>query len=349
MPLSIYQSLSKIKFQRKSYTFKFRFITFIGIHIPLIGFAAVLYFDSGSMDARTALSLLLFLTLTSTLVTIIFLKQLLSPIRMSVAAIENFERSSVLPDLPIRYADEAGTLMAKLQTTLLELHNHIQEKKDLALLLSNDLRQPFSQIMGILEIIKLEEDPHKVNAYCNQMIAEGRKQLEFLEYVVDELKNSHIDKPQKECTYISVCELLDEVVKNLTPIAGRKGVSILLSCKCNTLLEIEEEELKTAFSNILTHAMKYSFPGGIVEISAIQKKKDVEIDIRDFGVGFGEKESVSIFKRFVQGQSGTQGEAATTHNLFTARRSVEDHRGSIEVKSAGYGKGTEFKICLPGV
>lgn len=194
MPLSIYQSLSKIKFQRKSYTFKFRFITFIGIHIPLIGFATVLYFDSGSIDARTALSLLLFLTLTSTLVTITFLKQLLSPIRMSVAAIESFERSGVLPNLPVRYADEAGTLMAKLQTTLFELHNHIQEKKDLATLLSKDLRQPFSQIMGIMEIIKLEEDPQKVNAYCNQMIAEGRKQLEFLEYVVDELKNSHINK-----------------------------------------------------------------------------------------------------------------------------------------------------------
>lgn len=349
MPLSIYQSLSKIKFKQKSYSFKFRYVTFIGIHIPLIGFALALLFDSGSMDSQTALSILLILTLASTLITLTILKQLLSPIRMSVDAIENFERHSILPTLPVRYLDEAGTLMAKLQSTLLGLHDHIQEKKDLAVLLSNDLRQPFSQMMGIMEIIKLEDNPIKVNAYCNQMIAEGRKSLKFLEYVLEELKTSHINKMEKEYTYLSVCELLNEVVENLNPSAGKKGVSIQISCKCNTLLEINEEELKTALGNVLTNAMKYSFPGGIIEIVAAQKNHDVEISIRDFGVGFGEKEATNLFKRFVQGPSGTQGEAATGYGLFSARKSIEDHRGSIEAKSEGHGKGTEFKICLPGV
>ncbi len=349
MPLSIYQSLSKIKFQQKSYSFKFRFITFIGIHIPLIGFASVLLIDSVAIDAQSALSLLLILTLASTLLTLYFLKKLLSPIRMSVKAIEDYERYSVLPTLPVKYADEAGTLMAKLQATLLGLNDHIQEKKDLSLLLSNDLRQPFSQMMGIMEIIKLEDNPVKVSAYCNQMIAEGRKSLKFLEYVLDELKTSHLSKPEKDYAYVSVCELLNEVVESMKTTAGKKEVSILISCKCNTLLEIDEKELKTALSNVLTNALKYSFPGGIIEIVAIPKNRDVEIIIRDFGVGFGEKEATNLFKRFVQSPSGTQGEASPGYGLFSARKSIEHHRGCIDVKSEGYGKGSVFKICLPGV
>lgn len=347
MTRSIYARLSRIKFKRDSYSFKFLLVSIVGIHIPLIGFVSFLLIGGSKIDSSTTTLILLVLTLTATLVTGSLLKKLTSPIEMSVDAIQKYNRFHTLPTLPVGYSDEAGTLMAKLQTTITQLHNHIEEKQDLATLLAQDLRQPFSQMMGILEIIKLENNPKKVDLYCNRMIAEGKRRLEFLEYVLEELQNPEFESDENERTYITLPELISGVAENLHSAATKKRIIFFISSKCNPVIEGNEEELNKALSAVFKMALKYSFPGGKITIESDNYANAAQITIRDFGIGFDEKMHRNLFKRFIQSPPGTQGENTAEFGLFKARKYIENHRGTLTAESEGYGKGSTYRIKLP--
>lgn len=330
-----------------SYSARLIFYSVLGIHLPLIGFISFVKISSIAIEPSVIISLLLVLTVASTLVTVPIINRILNPLKASSRVLEDYYVEKILP-IPLQYNGERNDiLLTRLQRTVISLHAHIQEKKDLSRLLSQDLRQPFAQMMGIFEIIKLEDDHLKINAYCNQMIAEGKKQLGFLEYVLDELNTSHTGESKTEKTYITVNELINNAVERSTSTANNKNISFMIASRCNPVLELEEIESTEALAKVLANSIKYSFPKGVVKIQTTMEKNFVEITVSDTGVGFEKEERKSLFKRFVRAQTGTQGEDSTIHSLFTAKETIEKQGGTIELSSEGRGTGSSFKIILP--
>lgn len=335
------------KSAKLSYSTKLIFLSVLGIHLPLTGILVFVKFSGSSVDPSAIITLLLFLTVGSTLITIPVINKVLNPLKAGTKVLEDYYGEERLPN-PMEFTGERNNIdLSRLQRTVISLHAHIQEKKDLAKLLSQDLRQPFAQMMGIFEIIKLEEDHTKINAYCNQMIAEGKKQLGFLEYVLDELNTSHTNEPSTEKSYVTVNELINSAVERSNTTASNKNVSFMIASRCNPVLELEESESTEALTKVLANSIKYSFPKGVVKIQTAMEKNFVEITVTDTGVGFEKEERKTLFKRFVRAQVGTQGEDSTKHSLYTAKQTIENQGGTIELLSDGHGKGSTFKIHLP--
>lgn len=330
-----------------SYYTKLILFAVLGIHLPLIGFISFVKLTDLAIEPSVLISLLLFLTVGSTLITIPVLKKILHPLKAGSKVLEDYYGGEILPN-PAQYTGERSAIeLTRLQRTVISLHAHIQEKKDLSRLLSQDLRQPFAQMMGIFEIIKLEDDHLKIDAYCNQMIAEGKKQLGFLEYVLEELNTSHTEAPTSEKSYITLNELINNAVERSNKAARDKNVSFMIASRCNPVLELEETESIEALNKVLANSIKYSFPKGIVKIQTTLDKHCVEITITDTGIGFENEERKTLFKRFVRPQIGTQGEDSTKHSLFTAKQTIEKQGGTIEISSPGRGSGSTFKIVMP--
>lgn len=335
------------KSAKLSYSTKLIFYSILGIHLPLIGFISFITLSNLEIETSFIISLLLFLTVGATLITIPIINRILNPLKASSKVLEDYYGEEILPN-PAQYPGEGVDIsLTRLRRTVISLHAHIQEKKDLSRLLSQDLRQPFAQMMGIFEIIKLEDDHIKINAYCNQMIAEGKKQLGFLEYVLDELNTSHTDESIIEKSYITVNELINNAVERSNTTASNKNVSFMIASRCNPVLELEETESTEALTKVLANSIKYSFPKGVVKIQTALEKNFVEITVTDTGMGFEKEERKSLFKRFVRVQTGTQGEDSTKHSLFTAKETIEKQGGTIELNSDGRGTGSSFKIVLP--
>ena len=290
---------------------------------------------------------MLFLTVGATLVSVPFINRALDPFKASSKVLEDYYGEDILPNPLQSTGERSDIVLSRLQRTVMSLHAHIQEKKDLSRLLSQDLRQPFAQMMGVFEIIKLEDDPVKVNAYCNQMIAEGKKQLSFLEYVLQELNTSHTEEATLEKSYVTVNELINHAIEKSDTTARNKNVSFMIASRCNPVLELEEIESIKALTNVLANSIKYSFPKGVIKIGTSLEKNFVQITVSDTGVGFEKEERKSLFKRFVRAQTGTQGESSTEHSLFMAKQIIEKQGGTIELNSDGRGKGSSFKITLP--
>lgn len=143
---NMYERLSALKPLSKSYTFKFLFIAFLGIHIPLIGLIVFTLFKPDGLDKLSVIGITLVLTLAATGITLFTLNGLLMPLRHSRRALQDYRYQRILPNLPTHYPDEAGQLMHNIQFTLTELNDLLEEKKDLTSLLSHDLRIPLRNV-----------------------------------------------------------------------------------------------------------------------------------------------------------------------------------------------------------
>jgi signal transduction histidine kinase len=111
----------------------------------------------------------------------------------------------------------------------------------------------------------------------------------------------------------------------------------------------DPEELRTAVSNLLDNAVKYS-PNGVhiaVELEARDEKR-VVLRVRDAGVGIPEHELKRIFKRFYRvTQRSLSQVKGTGLGLFIVRSIARKHGGRVFAQSDGAGKGTTVTLELP--
>src|SRR5229473_3898093 len=113
----------------------------------------------------------------------------------------------------------------------------------------------------------------------------------------------------------------------------------------------DSEELRTAVSNVLDNAVKYS--GGQVEISVrveTPDEKHVTLSVRDQGVGIPAGELKRIFKRFYRVSNRSLSHVKGTGlGLFIVRAIVRKHGGRVFAESEGEGRGTTVVLELPRV
>src|SRR5690606_2423878 len=152
--LSRHESRKSVKL---SYSTKLIFFSVLGIHLPLIGLLFV-KLSNLTIEPSAIISLLLFLTVGATLITIPVINRILNPLKAGSKVLQDYYGEEILP-IPAQYAGDRSDIdLTRLQRTVISLHAHIQEKKDIACLHSQDIRQHLAQMIGKFEINKLEDD-----------------------------------------------------------------------------------------------------------------------------------------------------------------------------------------------
>ena len=115
-------------------------------------------------------------------------------------------------------------------------------------------------------------------------------------------------------------------------------------------LEIDGDEvrLNQVFQNLLHNAAKYTPPGGEIHVAARREGDEAVISVRDNGVGMTPELAASAFEIFRQGsQSLDRPHGGLGVGLTRVQRLVQLHGGSVEAKSEGQGRGSEFIVRLP--
>ncbi|AKF08643.1 sensor histidine kinase [Sandaracinus amylolyticus] len=99
-----------------------------------------------------------------------------------------------------------------------------------------------------------------------------------------------------------------------------------------------------ALSNLIGNAIKFTPPGGHIEVRAVDDASELTIEVSDTGPGIGPEDQVSIFDPYWTSADSTR--RGTGLGLAIARGIVEAHGGAISVSST-LGRGTTFVITLP--
>lgn len=348
-PLSpIYLSLSRFRILSRSYSLKFLFIAFLGIHIPLIGIILYLLFGPAQLQPLPIFLIVLALTLAATAVTLFLLNGLLYPLMQSKMALERYLDERKLPDLPQQYTDEAGILMKKVQQTIMALNTMLEEKRDLAALLSHDLKQPLSIIGTTADAISTTSDPETIRKFSGNISKMVKDQFSLMEDVLELLKYDVIDNSKDQHTTLPVENFMEDVIDGAQMQASLKNITIQCHFDYDGLITVNMELFRQVIKNLLHNAIKFSYRGGTIQLQVQQEGDDVQISVIDSGKGFRPEIKEKLFQRFTsEGQKGTADEPSTGIGLHICKKIVELHHGSIDAASKGPETGARFTVKIP--
>ena len=269
--------------------------------------------------------------------------KLSQPISLVRKAVNDYAASKVLPALPAGGNDEAWMLMQDIQAVLEQVNEQLTEKSDMIDLLSHDLRSPVTRIMGLSNVIKLNDDPESVEL-ADMISNECRNLLSLMENILLMFKGDVLAfAPQN----VNLLRLANETVQFFSLLAGQKNLEFKVDIDEKLFINVQHGLFTQALRNILGNAIKFSRENKAIFISAGQVGHEVNITIRDEGLGLGQKELLQIFERFTKaGKKGTHGETSIGLGLYLCKKIIEKQGGKISARSEGADKGAVFTITL---
>lgn len=346
-PMKTYDKLSKIPFLKK-YSFKFLFVAFIGIHIPLIGLIIFLIFGGNDVFSPLSvfISVLLF-TLLAAILTLFVLNKLLEPIIFAKKSLSSYITNKSVPNLPTKYTDEIGILLKEIQFSVQTLDELINEKQDLIGLMSHDLKNPLAAVMTYSELIPSADTDEKRENLKEKISSAAKVQKEIINAVLDLLEREEIIITPEMMTSVNLEELFKEIESIYSEEITNKKLNISYNLEAKTIRG-RMDLLKQVFSNIISNAIKFTPDGGDINVHSYPNGNDTVVKVADSGIGFLPEVSETIFNRFTkEKRKGTKGESTTGLGLYLCRKIIDRHSGNITATSAGNGSGSTFQIVLP--
>lgn len=250
----------------------------------------------------------------------------------------------------------------KIQRTLDELIHKLQEdnerlkrldeqKTEFVSLASHQLRGPLSIIQGYVSMIT-DGDFGKVPKNLKDPLGRILRSSSALGFLInDYLDVSRIEKGEMEYIIedVNVSELVAEIFKEFKLIAKNSKISFKLDRKSDKdyFIRADKNKLKQIIANLVDNAIKYTKKGS-VNISCERTSDFITIAVQDTGVGFDQKDSEEIFKKFKRSKSAINIDVSGTGiGLFVAKVMTEAQNGKIYAKSGGVGKGSIFTVKFP--
>lgn len=140
---------------------------------------------------------------------------------------------------------------------------------------------------------------------------------------------------------------LEEETDLLLSSAQQKGIELQMNIPINTSVYADKYMLRTIFRNIISNAIKYTYPGGIIKVSVENKQSNWLFEVNDNGVGMEPSVRDSIFIIGAhKSKDGTQKEQGTGLGLILCKEFIERNAGKIWVESK-VGEGSSFYFTLP--
>ncbi|MGD8397448.1 MAG: ATP-binding protein [Anaerolineae bacterium] len=223
-----------------------------------------------------------------------------------------------------------------------------QMKDNLIRDVSHELRTPLAKVhMGLdllSEVIEQEPiDQARATRVCEMASRNVERLLHTLEAMLD-LSRLEAGMWRFRHDSVDVCELVDEVLSFVAPLAKIKGLDLEASCSPDVSeLTGDRDKLFQVVLNLVENAIKFSDKGR-VSVSAQVQDGLVELAVSDEGEGIDPENLDRIFERFFQEKVRSEGVGI---GLTISQAIVEAHQGRIWAVSEGRGQGSTFHVALP--
>lgn len=228
-------------------------------------------------------------------------------------------------------------------------HNMDQMKKDFIANVSHELRTPISLLQGYTESIVdgIVTEPEEIHESLSIVLDETKR----LNRLVNELLNvARMDAEglTVEKVVQPIDRLLDKVQQKYQKQAKDLGLNMNLSPNThNQMWYYDADRIEQVLTNLIDNASRYTEPGDEIKIEFGETQTENILYISDTGSGIAPEHLQQVFDRFYKVDTARKrGKQGTGLGLFICRMIIDEHGGSIDVKSS-LGKGTTFIITLP--
>ena len=224
-----------------------------------------------------------------------------------------------------------------------------QRKDEFLAMLGHELRNPLSAIGSAVQVMQLRQND--ANAVAKATAVLTRQVVHMTRLVDDLLDVSRITRGKIELRrcFVDVVAVVKRAIDTAHPLIEAQQHRLEPTLPDEELIvDGDPTRLEQVVINLLGNAAKYTPPGGDIKILVRRVGPDVEIAVRDSGIGIPAESLRNIFDLFTQLQNSlarTQGGLGI--GLTLVRSLVEMHGGSIRAASEGLSHGSEFTVKLP--
>jgi PAS domain S-box-containing protein len=230
-----------------------------------------------------------------------------------------------------------------------EVREADRRKDEFLATLAHELRNPLAPVRNALEVLKLAHGDATLTEKARMTI---ERQIEYMVRLVDDLLDlSHImrGKINLRKERVALDAIVHRALETTAPQINTHNHELLVQLPpFDMWLEGDEVRLAQVVANLLSNAAKYTDSGGHIWLDAQLVQDQLEIRVRDDGIGMHPKMLSRIFDLFQQIDSSLErSHGGLGIGLTLVRRLVEMHGGTVSAFSEGKGHGSEFVIRLP--
>ena len=215
---------------------------------------------------------------------------------------------------------------------------------------SHELRTPLNSILGWARLLKNGNlDPRQSTKAVRTIIKNAESQNRLIQDLLD-VARMISGKLELDLENVPVSEFVSHSVETVRPEADKHHVSIDLEISDGSGAEIisgDRVRLEQIVGNLLTNAVKFSPEGSTVNVDVLSSDGQVEIAVRDRGVGISKEFLPLVFERFRQEAATAKQSGGLGLGLAVVRNLTELHGGTVRALSDGENRGSTFIVRLP--
>jgi two-component system phosphate regulon sensor histidine kinase PhoR len=267
--------------------------------------------------------------------------QRLSPITLEIG---NNGAKRILSLALIEVAENSRLLLSR---DITELSRIDVMRRDFIANVSHELRTPLTVISGFLEQLTVEAttDPAALRGFLALMNEQAQRMNRLVGdlLTLSRLENSTQPPGEEVVDVAALADLLADEARALS--GGRHEIKVIE--RSAVLVRGNGDELRSAFGNLVSNAVRYTPPGGWVHISWRDKPQALCFEVADSGIGVAPEHVPRITERFYRVDKGRSAQTGGTGlGLAIVKHVLVRHQGKLEIESE-IGRGSKFCATLP--
>lgn len=221
-------------------------------------------------------------------------------------------------------------------------------KDEFVAMLAHELRNPLAPIMHAVHLLQTTDEAVPAPKLIEMIERQTQKLAKLVDELLDMARISRgtIELQREPTELLAIARAAAEAAR---PRAELRQHSLTLALPSTPMhIDGDPVRLEQVISNLLENAVKYSPPGGRIELTLTRDQDEAVLSVRDTGIGLAPEMVENIFDLFTQVDSSlARSSGGLGLGLTLVRRILALHGGRIEAHSAGLGKGSEFVVHLP--
>jgi signal transduction histidine kinase len=243
--------------------------------------------------------------------------------------------------------DEIGRLAATFNNMIGRLDASFRQIRQFTSDASHELRTPLTVMKGETDLVLRKARP--LEDY-KAVLESNLEEIDRMTRIVDELlflSRADMGEVKVESMPVALQALVEDVHRQAKLLGHERNIEVVLGTVMPVIVQGDDLRLRELLLNLVENGMKYSNPGGKVEISLLKDGQEVRLSITDHGIGIAAADHKKIFQRFFRT------DVARAHTkkgkglgLAICAWIADLHKGRVEVKSE-LGQGSTFTVVLP--
>jgi len=284
------------------------------------------------------------------------------PVKTLIVGVRKIQHGNLGEEIHIKSNDELGELATsfnrmtvdlKRSNTQLEkyskdLEKLVEQKNQLIIQLSHDLKNPLGPITNLISVLKNSETDNSKKEMFEvlQRNAEYMKNLVIKTIEYTKVNSSELPLYLQK---VSLIDSFEKIIATKKTLIQKKNLTVKLDIKEDISVFADTLYLEELITNIIENAIIYNINHGAIYISAERIDEFIQITITDTGIGIESKNISKVFDEFYKVDEARHDFESTGLGLSIAKKIVELHKGKISIESDGKNKGTTVRFSIRSI